>query len=61
MAINADDIARRIPAAKDDSSEEADEGEVKPGDHGRRIIAAIKANDPIAVEEAIRDCVDAEY
>lgn len=34
------------------------EAKMKPGDHGRRILSAIEAKDPIAIEHAIQDCVE---
>ncbi len=31
---------------------------MKAGDHGKRILAAISAKDPVAVENAIKDCAE---
>lgn len=54
----AEDIAGRIPPP----AEESAEGEgVMPGDHGAAIRAAIEAKDDVALEEAIKACVDAPY
>lgn len=59
MSADVDAIVNRISSkAKTDGGSGNDDAGMKPGDHGRRILAAIKANDPEGIEEAIKDCVD---
>ena len=52
-------ISGALPKDEMDSAESTGKIEHKPGDHGRRILAAVEAKDPIAIEEAIKDCFDA--
>ncbi len=59
----AQDIAAKVsksaPAVDSTDGESADSTTpTEPGDHGKRMLAAIKANDAIALETAVKDCVD---
>lgn len=44
--------------AGDATEETTESGALKPGDHGKRILSAIASKDAVALETAIRDCVE---
>jgi len=63
MAL-ADDIASKVkgPKLTDDTEETTPvETDMKAGDHGKRMLAAIASKDAVALEAAVKDCVDSEY
>lgn len=53
-----EELAMAIPPEEGLEEAPAAETGMKPGDAGAALIAALKAEDPVAVEEAIAMCND---